>query len=116
LNETEREVTAEYVPTADQRALVENASAPITATATRGATQTVITAVYMNPVSSVRLELSRPSTTSASTIAPTANSIKAKPDDRVTGSTKATKGKNKSPAPMAKITPNSLRSQHLSTD
>jgi hypothetical protein len=42
------------------------ATSPIKATATRGATQTVITAIHINPVSSVRLELSRPSTTSAS--------------------------------------------------
>src|ERR1700730_4100580 len=98
------------------------ATSPIKVTATRGATQTVITAIHINPVSSVRLELSRPSTTSASTIAATANSIKAKPDDRVTGSIKASKGKNNSPAPietpMAKITANSLRNQSIdfSTD
>src|SRR5262249_49421650 len=91
------------------------AASPINATATRGATQTVATAIHIKLVSSVKLELSSPSKTAVSRIAAIASCIKANPDDRVTGSTAATKGKNRSPAPietpMAKITPISLRSQ-----
>ncbi len=91
------------------------AASPINATVTRGATQTVITAIHIKLVSSVSLVLSPLSTTAVSTIAATANCIKANPDDRVTGSTDANNGKNKSPPPiaipMAKITPMSLRSQ-----